>query len=252
MIAITEITLDAPLEADCNMGPMMHGFMMQCIDTEYATFLHTQNMRPYTQQIYFDAENDCNIWQITTLTQSAYEQIILPLKTRFEHKNILRIINKKTDFCVENIATTFGITYEELSVGRDIKPRSPLKALINLYTPTTFKSAGEYMLYPQIPQILNNLYNRWNSCRPDKVLCEQQQLSEIIDKAKITDYHIQSRRFTVERAYIQGFCGAIKVEIRGTAEQKRIAAALLNYANYAGLGVKTALGMGMCSANLSE
>ena len=61
---------------------------------------------------------------------------------------------------------------------------------------------------------------------------------------KVTGYNLSLQQYSVCGSPIDAFKGRYRLLFRGTQSQNRIAALLAAYAEYAGIGVKTALGMG--------
>ena len=54
----------------------MQGVLMSVIASEYAAIMHRQSMRPYSQYVH---GGDCTEWVVKTLSEEAYENIVLPL-----------------------------------------------------------------------------------------------------------------------------------------------------------------------------
>ena len=60
----------------------------------------------------------------------------------------------------------------------------------------------------------------------------------------IRDYRLRGARYAMKGQRILGFCGTIWVQNRLPVPLLEIWKILLLFANYAGIGVKTSLGMG--------
>ena len=69
---------------------------------------------------------------------------------------------------------------------------------------------------------------------------------------KVTGYNLSLQQYSVGGAPIDAFKGRYRLIFRGTQSQNRIAALLAAYAEYAGIGVKTALGMGGVKIKINE
>ena len=77
------------------------------------------------------------------------------------------------------------------------------------------------------------------------LVLEENNLEEHLAQAvKVTGYNLSLQQYSVGGAPIDAFKGRYRLLFRGTQSQNRIAALLAAYAEYAGIGVKTALGMG--------
>ena len=78
-------------------------------------------------------------------------------------------------------------------------------------------------------------------------MLEENNLEEHLAQAvKVTGYNLSLQQYSVGGAPIDAFKGRYRLLFRGTQSQNqnRIVALLAAYAEYAGIGVKTALGMG--------
>lgn len=74
-----KFALPSHIKLNQAIGSIMQGVLMERIDHDYATYLHKQNLRPYSQYIFFSKKQHCLIWRISTLNQQAHDEIILPL-----------------------------------------------------------------------------------------------------------------------------------------------------------------------------
>ena len=120
----------------------------------------------------------------------------------------------------------------------------PRKAEITFVTPTSFKAYGSYKIYPDNAYIFRSLLKRWNAYSGGLVLEEENLEQHLADAVKIIGYNLSLQQYSVGGAPIDAFKGRYTLLLRGTEAQNRIAALLLAYAEYAGIGIKTALGMG--------
>ena len=51
-----------------NWGSLLHGFLMQQVQPDYADYLHKNNLKPFSQFIHIDKENKNCIWKISTIS----------------------------------------------------------------------------------------------------------------------------------------------------------------------------------------
>ena len=76
-------------------------------------------------------------------------------------------------------------------------------------------------------------------------MLEEENLEQhLADAVKVIGYNLSLQQYSVGGVPIDAFKGRYTLLLRGTEAQNRIAALLLAYAEYAGIGIKTALGMG--------
>ncbi len=111
-------------------------------------------------------------------------------------------------------------------------------------TPTAFKSRGEYICLPTVRLIVQSLLRKWNACMGDELLLDEDETDILADGLTCRRYHVQGVPFRLKGNNIPGFVGAMTFENRLDGEARAHAALLLHFAEYAGVGIKTALGMG--------
>jgi CRISPR-associated endoribonuclease Cas6 len=117
----------------------------------------------------------------------------------------------------------------------------PYKKVIRLFfeTPTTFKQAGEYVLYPTIDLIMQSLTNKWNA------FADRFVLEDLVwDNCKISRYNLRSALYHMKGVKIQGFVGYVDILFWGSESMIRLGNLVCNFAKYSGVGIKTRLGMG--------
>ena len=107
----------------------------------------------------------------------------------------------------------------------------------------------EYVVQLSKPQPVNvyifrSLLKRWNAFCGGLVLEENNLEEHLAQAVKVTGYNLSLQQYSVGGAPVDAFKGRYRLLFRGTQSQNRIAALLAAYAEYAGIGVKTALGMG--------
>ena len=64
------------------------------------------------------------------------------------------------------------------------------------------------------------------------------------DSCFVSNYKLQTQMFSLENSNIKGFRGSIQLKFRANEMVRRIMGLLIAYGQFAGLGIKTALGMG--------
>ncbi len=115
---------------------------------------------------------------------------------------------------------------------------------IRFMTPTSFKVAGKHVLFPTTDLIMNSLMLRWDACAADLSLYDPEVRAHLGSHVSIRDYHLYSTSFSVNGAWLKGFAGQLTLSVSGPEALARLAALLLDFGHYAGVGVKTSLGMG--------
>lgn len=124
-------------------------------------------------------------------------------------------------------------TYKELV--KQNKYSSEIK--LRLLSPTSFKHNGCIQPFPLPELVFSNLLRRWNTFAP-----AEYHFPKVEWQGMTAAYDLKTKVIKKEVTEI-GSVGWVKYEFKD-AEQARIATILANFANYSGIGRKTALGMG--------
>lgn len=241
-----EIKFTAPAKIKLNqsIGSIMQGILMERIDPSYAEYLHQKNIRPYSQYIFFDAKSQYLVWRISSLNQDSFEQILLPLEqlsdnVYMRHKQInLKIINKQY---------TYNKTYESLVQQYFNDERYLVDNMhieYDFITSTAFKRQGKYIIFPEIPLLLNNLLLRWNTYSSLDFLAHKEIYKQMPKYLFTTDYKLKMRPFSLEGIRIPAFVGSYSIGVQQNLTAQKLISLLSEFAMISGIGIKTAIGMG--------
>ena len=229
---------DAEQKANYNWGSIFHGVLQEALSDEVAELLHESQLKPYSQYVLPDSEQSL-IWTIGMWDNEVAQHIIQAVMTmtriELKHKGInidvtgtQRISVSKIDFFNE----FFSI-------------KKPCRRYeIEILTPCSNKQQGEYALFPTPELIINSLNKRYNAYINDISLDDTEAMQQIAQNIRIVRYSLRSAVYYLENTKITGYMGKITIIIRGPEQLARLAGALISFAEYSGLGIKTALGMG--------
>ena len=104
--------------------------------------------------------------------------------------------------------------------------------------------AGRYAIYPQEFLLLQSLVLHWNTAFPDCQLNDPDALDAILRGLRILNYSLHTVSYPIKNTCIPGFVGSAVVEARLALPLLELWNALLSFAPYGGIGIKTTLGMG--------
>lgn len=241
-----ELRLPSGIRAAASMGSILHGALMEQLLEDYADYLHTENLRPYSQSIRWVRERERVIWRVSTLDQAAAEIIGAVLQSL----ECIHLRQKGYTVDVQNIQCVAQRSYQDIADEYFRAEAAPRGAEIHFLTPTSFKQGGAYIILPESALILQSLLARWNRFCPD-IRIEEDDLAQILAlHTRLTRYDLRSVAFSVEGYNIRGFRGQIALQFAGNDMVRRILGTLLAFAPYAGVGIKTALGMGAVDTNI--
>ena len=112
-------------------------------------------------------------------------------------------------------------------------------------TPTAFKSRGQYQSLPTTRLMVHSLLKKWNGCLDCPIEDEDGQGAEMLAAGlAISRFCLESRGYPLKRTVIPGFVGELTLENHLDGFPRQLADALIAFSAYAGVGIKTALGMG--------
>lgn len=114
------------------------------------------------------------------------------------------------------------------------------------HTATCFKSRGQYLPLPTMRLIVQSLIKKWNGCIPECPIEDQdgQGMEALAEGLRPRDFHLHSRNYFLKGHSLPGFVGDLTLENRLGGFHRELTEALLSFADFAGVGIKTTLGMG--------
>lgn len=219
-------------------APNMQGFLFENVDGEYADRMHQQGIHPYSQYLY---RSDGRIyWMIQTLDNEAYEKMVMPfLSPELESFEICRG-QIKGQLGSRDLTT---VAYEDLMKEfREVKGTREFE--IRYLTPTAFRQRGRYYLLPDVRLLMQSLMMKYSSVPQNADMMDEDTLEQLIENVFITRHELRTLTFQVEGKTIPGFTGRTAIRIGGTDTMARYVRLLLRFGEYAGVGIKTGMGMG--------
>ena len=243
---VLDVALDAAMEKNKSMSYVkavsLQGVLMEIIDTEYAEMLHTSTLHPYSQCVVKNGTN--NQWIVNALDKDAYDRIIVPLS----RIDAFKITHDDIDVLVTNKSIT-TVSRSEL-IKKFYFEDSSRYISVSFITPTSFKSDGRYINYPQISLLYKSLMNKFDSSSSEDNFMSDELLEELINSTVIERYDLHSCIYNVGRYKIPSFMGKMVLKINGAQSLVNFANMLFRFGEYSGIGIKTAMGMGSIKINI--
>lgn len=216
----------------------LQGVLFEHISPQYAEKLHTQQRHPYSQ--YICKINEKTVWCVNALDEEAETEILQPLLREDFSEFILKKQNKTVQIINKSIVET---SHQEL-VKEFYSVEAPHTFHIEMITAASFKQRGRYVIYPDLRLFYQSLMNKYSAVSPDMEMMDEDILEMLADSSEVTGYRLQSVKFPLEGVNIPGFIGSFTLRIYGAATMAAYARLLLSFGEYAGVGIKTAMGMG--------
>ena len=240
-----ELTLPEGQILNQSMGSILHGALMELVSPDWAEAMHSQKMRPYSQYVTVADGRPC--WRIQTLTEEAFDEILMPLL-------------KKKSLLLKQRGSEVGLSHfrilrqenfsdiEELYWGKSERIHH---IDMNFLTSASIKSQGNYVIFPEPRLVFVSLVNKWNLYSQGSTIEEENLFDHLASQMDITAYKLHTHPFSVEGRRIRAFRGSVQYGFFKNDGAARLTATLSHFAGYAGIGMKTALGMGGTEVQIS-
>ena len=214
----------------------IYGWMMQQLPSETAAWLHEQGVHPLSQYLAYDSLQQATVWTSTFLDQTLAEQV----KPLLNDRTVLELHG--TPLYLEPLySNTLEGGMQLLLAARNAPVR---RAKLRFCTPCAFKQSGRYAIYPQESLLLQSLVLHWNAAFPDCPLDDPDALDALLRGTQIVEYNLHTPAYYLKGTRIPGFVGSAVVDAHLSLPLLEVWNALLAFAPYGGIGIKTALGMG--------
>ena len=216
----------------------LYAWLLEQIPEELAEQFHSQERHSITQYL-----NQDQIWTVTLFGEESIAVFSHTLES-------VEQIDLHTDRVIVEKRSCSHISLEELlKLGQ--KSHYPKSEML-FVSPTAFKQAGRYAIFPQEELLFQSLIARWNELCVSYPLEDKDALAEMRSGIHIVDYRLRTGRFQLKAASIPCFYGKIILEARLPMILHELWNTLLYFAPYAGMGIKTTLGMGGVVTRLND
>lgn len=236
-MAKLELHIESDGELAFQMSSLFHGVLMELLPENYAEYLHQSRLHPFSQHL--EKRQEKWYWIICCLNGAARDIIINKTLWNLKQFSLKRqqqkieILDKKYAEC----------TYKEL-MDSFYREENNRYIQVRFCSPTAFKSQGQYVFYPDLKYIFQSLMNRYDAALEEAAMRDQETLEQICNYARIIRYDLRSVSFPLEGVKIPAFMGEITIKMNGTQTMANFARMLFLFGTYAGVGIKTSLGMG--------
>ncbi|MHC5935987.1 CRISPR system precrRNA processing endoribonuclease RAMP protein Cas6 [Nostoc sp.] len=204
-------------------------------DTALAEHLHQQNSLPLTVAIQYVSPQKMQL-RITLLKKELLAPLLWGLSTNLGESIMLADIPCRLGKWIDILQAT---SFEKLV---QIPPQSLIE--LRFLSPTSFKQSRAVQPFPLPELVFNSLLRRWNTFALPEL-----QFPEIEWNGLVSAYDLKTYALKMEGGAEIGAEGWVKYRFLDP-EQARIATTLAHFATFAGVGRKTAMGMGQtCLVN---
>jgi len=226
-----------------HLGTYFQGWLMAHLPSEYVEHLHHSGLKPYTiKAITF---GDTIHFVVGLLNEEASKQIG-SLLLNPDCREIILDMSQQRQF---SIVDKHIQHLSEKDLSEIFYHSGALPPAFTLYfrSATAFKSQGEYIFFPDVRLLFQSLMKKYSYVFEGTEHVDVELLEEICRQTKITGYRVSSSYYPVHNVRIPGFIGEVRFKCRGNQTLRNYVAMLLHFAEYAGVGIKTSMGMGAVS-----
>ncbi|MEY8516209.1 CRISPR-associated endoribonuclease Cas6 [Lachnospiraceae bacterium 29-84] len=221
---------------------VLQSILMEQVGETYASLLHKSELHPYSQSVI--RQNEKNIWNITTTNQEAFQHILLPL-----------LDSEFRAFTMEDDGWEVSVAAKKLRqiaknefVEKYCFEGSQRYLKLSFITPTAFKQRGEYVNIPKLRLIYQSLMNKYDAASDTETVGSEELLEQLLTYSKVVQYHLRSCQYPIRGVRVPAFLGQITVRVDGPQAMVDFLHMLFRFGEYAGVGIKTAMGMGAVRA----
>ena len=224
----------------CTPGPewgyALYAALLERFPAEFGAQIHEDGVSPISQ--FLEAGAEPLLWNVTLLGEGA-EAVGRPILEAAPSLALRRGITFSLELREQRVIGQ----PEELFLQGAAQGRLHR---LTFMTPTAFKVRGQYLTLPTARLLLQSAIKRWNGCFPEcPIEDENGEGLEAMARGLVwKDFSLRSRYYPLKGCRIPGFTGSLAVENTLSGFHRQLADALLAFSGYAGVGIKTTLGMG--------
>ena len=230
------LTPDRPCQPAAEWAYSLYAVLLEQAPEGFAEWVHADGGSPISQ---FLEVGETLQWHVTLLGSQAEKALgpvldtLAPLRLRKAGVLLTPVQTSK-----ETILDVDDLFRQAAEGGR--------RHELHFITPTAFKSRGDYQILPSARLILQSTIKKWNGCFPDCPIEDEdgEGLDALADGLHCRGLRLQDAVYRLKGNTVPGFTGALWLDNRLSGFHAQLADALLLFAGYAGVGIKTTLGMG--------
>ncbi|MBQ7681183.1 MAG: CRISPR system precrRNA processing endoribonuclease RAMP protein Cas6 [Oscillibacter sp.] len=224
-----------PLSA--SMAYPMYSWLLSQAPSSYGTLLHEQGRKPISQYLCRDRKPGQFVWTVSCLDEASHEALAPALRNLAE----IPLRASRLQAALLDVSTVQSVAdFMEAARKQEDAPFYRL----TFCSPTAFKHDGSYVIFPETRLLIQSLAEKWDSVFSDYPLSDAEALEAFQRGLRITDYRLQSCRFSMKQTQIPSFTGEVTLKARLSSPMMELWKCLVEFSRFSGIGIKTTLGMG--------
>ena len=231
------LTPDRPCRPRPEWGYRLYAALLETVPAAFGERVHRDGVTPLGQ--FLSVRDDSLLWTVSLLGRES-ESVLGPALERAER------------FYLQKDGVGLSVQTREVHRIEDVEELLARGTAhsgthrLRFCTATAFKSRGQYCSLPTARLIVQSLIKKWNGCFPDCPIEDEdgEGMETLAAGLRCAAFRLRDQTYHLKNSVIPGFVGELTLENRLSAFHRQLASALLLFSAYAGVGVKTALGMG--------
>ncbi len=236
MVKQYQLTLSPDKETESHLGYYMYGALMEHIPFSLGEKYHNDGFTPIRQYIY--RKNGLYLWTVTL-----FGEAISPLESALTVGSLWHLHRENIRLTCQSVETS------PLLFPEDFFYRDEQKNILTFHSATAFKQKKQYQNIPSTHLLFQSLSRKWNEAFPTAMIEDQdgKGIESMAQGVYFKDYFLKQEKYLLKNQEISGFVGKLQLGFRLSGFHLELCKALLEFGNYSGVGIKTALGMGGCT-----
>lgn len=211
----------------------IHGAVMRLIPTEYAAELHRNTLQPFSLFCMEASDRRCVMLRFSALTKKAQS-----IASALAQQEKLIIYGLKKPLLQIECQSTAPISADVL-LGSEI----PNGYRLQFLSPAVFRRSGKSHCTPVLARFLRSVTEKLNEF--ESLCIDADSLLDYVGSIPMDSYRLSGQKYNISGSVYNGMTGWADIVFPDkTTENARILNAVLRYAEYSGVGAKTAVGMG--------
>lgn len=208
----------------------IHGYLFSILSPNIADVLHDDS-RPKSYSLQYIKRNSEKTDYLIVNTLDPYAEEI---PKTLERIGFIQVEGARNE-CIISKRGEYAADISEIAAPRNLEAIQ-----LKFLTPATHRD-GKYVNWMNLDKLLRTVLTKLEEFEGEKITFRQ----PLMEQMKFTDYFLRSARYHIG-GVVPGVIGHMEIspfEKKGSGELKKLYR-VLRYSEYAGIGAKTALGMG--------
>ena len=219
-------------------GYRLYSALLERLPPEFGASVHSGETTPISQFVSLRRDGVC-LWTVNLLGEDSEKAVAPALDAAetftLDKDRLLLTVQERR----KRVIPHANALLEQAA-------RSGGLHTLTVRTAAAFKSQGRYLSLPTERLILQSLLKKWNGSIPECPIEDEDGggMEALANGLRFRGFRLRDGCYSLKGKRIPGFTGSLTLENRLNGFHRQMANALLIFSGFAGIGIKTALGMG--------